>query len=135
MRCFSPQKLLTNGRYRTSFSIFCFSCIPDNKEFHSPSIGKDQPLLYCILPNAGERVSSLFNCIAHTGGKTFQYFSRYRVHQLWKWWQQLVVENLKNIFCAVIRKGMLRYGRYQIFLLITSKSCIWVKLRQNVCPI
>lgn len=32
------------------------SCIPDNKEFHSPSQAKDQPFLYCVLPHSVDRV-------------------------------------------------------------------------------
>ncbi|CRK99649.1 CLUMA_CG012960, isoform A [Clunio marinus] len=29
--------------------------IPDNKEFHGPSVGKDSPFLYCVLSNANEK--------------------------------------------------------------------------------
>ncbi|XP_037046660.1 WD repeat-containing protein 7 isoform X3 [Bradysia coprophila] len=57
------------------------SCIPDNKEFHSPSIGKDQPLLYCILPSgAGERPLSCppaMKMVTTTrGGKSQKYLLR-----------------------------------------------------------
>lgn len=34
---------------------FSFSSIPDNKEFHGPSVGKDSPFLYCILSNKDEK--------------------------------------------------------------------------------
>lgn len=35
------------------------SCIPDNKEFHSPSVGKDSPFLYCVLSQIGEKVGPI----------------------------------------------------------------------------
>ncbi|XP_055317657.1 WD repeat-containing protein 7 isoform X2 [Sitodiplosis mosellana] len=31
------------------------NCIPDNKEFHSPSQAKDQPVLYCVLQHSVDR--------------------------------------------------------------------------------
>lgn len=31
------------------------NCIPDNKEFHSPSVVRDMPYLYCVLSQPGEK--------------------------------------------------------------------------------
>ncbi|XP_037904047.1 WD repeat-containing protein 7 isoform X3 [Hermetia illucens] len=31
------------------------NCIPDNKEFHSPSVVRDLPYLYCVLSQPGEK--------------------------------------------------------------------------------
>lgn len=43
--------------HRLIGDFLSFSCIPDNKEFHSPSQAKDQPVLYCVLQHSVERVS------------------------------------------------------------------------------
>lgn len=42
------------------YPAFC-SCIPDNKEFHSPSVVRDLPYLYCVLSQPGEKVFKLYS--------------------------------------------------------------------------
>lgn len=60
--------------------ILFFSSIPDNKEFHGPSVGKDSPFLYCILTNKDEKPLSCppsMKLVQTTrGGKTQKYLLR-----------------------------------------------------------
>lgn len=57
-----------------------FSSIPDNKEFHGPSVGKDSPFLYCVLSNKDEKPLSCppsMKLVQTTrGGKTQKYLLR-----------------------------------------------------------
>uniref|UniRef100_A0A1L8DNJ5 Putative wd40 domain protein n=2 Tax=Nyssomyia neivai TaxID=330878 RepID=A0A1L8DNJ5_9DIPT len=56
------------------------NCIPDNKEFHSQSVGKDTPFLYCVLSQTGEKPLSCppaMKLVPTTrGGKTHKYLVR-----------------------------------------------------------
>jgi hypothetical protein len=56
------------------------SSIPDNKEFHGPSVGKDSPFLYCILTNKDEKQLSCPPAIklvqTTKAGKTQKYLLR-----------------------------------------------------------
>ncbi|XP_055688123.1 WD repeat-containing protein 7 isoform X3 [Lutzomyia longipalpis] len=56
------------------------NCIPDNKEFHSQSVGKDAPFLYCVLSQTGEKPLSCppaMKLVPTTrGGKTHKYLVR-----------------------------------------------------------
>ncbi|XP_055703047.1 WD repeat-containing protein 7 isoform X3 [Phlebotomus papatasi] len=60
--------------------ISTVSCIPDNKEFHSQSVGKDLPFLYCVLSQIGEKPLSCppaMKLVPTTrGGKTQKYLVR-----------------------------------------------------------
>lgn len=57
-----------------------FSSIPDNKEFHGPSVGKDSPFLYCKLTNKNEKPLSCppaMKLVSTTkSGKTQKYLLR-----------------------------------------------------------
>ncbi|XP_052868793.1 WD repeat-containing protein 7 [Anopheles cruzii] len=54
--------------------------IPDNKDFHGPSVGKDSPFLYCILSQMGEKPLScpptMKLVTSNRGGKTQKYLLR-----------------------------------------------------------
>uniref|UniRef100_A0A182W7E0 Cyclin-K n=1 Tax=Anopheles minimus TaxID=112268 RepID=A0A182W7E0_9DIPT len=54
--------------------------IPDNKDFHGPSVGKDSPFLYCILSQTGEKPLScpptMKLVTSNRSGKTQKYLLR-----------------------------------------------------------
>ncbi|XP_055600330.1 WD repeat-containing protein 7 isoform X2 [Uranotaenia lowii] len=54
--------------------------IPDNKDFHGPSVGKDSPFLYCVLSQTGEKPLScpptMKLVTSNRGGKTQKYLLR-----------------------------------------------------------
>ena len=61
------------------FFQFC-SSIPDNKDFHSPSVVRDSPYLYCVMARQEEKPLSCPPTIKLVktirGGKTQRYLLR-----------------------------------------------------------
>lgn len=101
------------------------SCIPDNKEFHSPSQAKDQPFLYCVLPHSVDRVSLAEWATPKTSTFTslqnqlinFRPFvivllpnSHYHARQQWKWSQRNAMASHNVSYYAAIRRATLRSG-------------------------
>lgn len=68
------------AKYLHQYYNFFFSSIPDNKEFHGPSVGRDMPFLYCVLGNSDERPLScppaMRLVMTSKAGKTQKYLLR-----------------------------------------------------------